>query len=121
MIVVAQDGAGIRRAALEMLEHALSARAVERQLSNVDADDFLQIEKIVPRRTLPDGYYDWAAYLFFLRRKMNDGIQYELKADEAEGLTAISLAVQDFEAKFPRCANCGERGHSPKFCPRRTG
>lgn len=120
MIVVAQDGPGIRKAALELLERSLNAKATERQLASVAADDLEQIAKIAPLGALPEGYYDWAEYLFWLRNKMNAGVRFELKADEAEGLTAIALAAQDFELKHPRCGMCGNRGHSPRFCPQRS-
>ena len=119
MILVSQDVEGIRMAALEIFEESMNSADLERRLSRLGPDD-PQVLKLLPQRDLADGYYDWALYLLWLKSKMNAGVEFEmLYADEAEGLSALSLAMQDFEKKHPRCACCGERGHSARLCPQR--
>jgi NADH pyrophosphatase NudC (nudix superfamily) len=118
MIVVSQDVEGIRAAALEIFEHSLSMERIERQLSRLEPDD-PQREKLLPVRKLSEGYYDWAMYLLWLRNKLAAGIAFsEITADEAEGISAIALAIQDFDRQHPFCGHCGERGfRGMRACP----
>lgn len=118
MILVAQDVEGIRAAALEIFEQSIGTERLERQLSRLPSDD-PQREKLLPASKLSEGYYDWVLYLLWLRNKLAAGIEFkEIMADEAEGLTAIALALQDFEREHPRCCHCGERGfRGMRVCP----
>lgn len=109
---------GVRIAALEIFEESLNSERLQRQISRLKPDD-QQILKLLPTRKLADGYYDWACYLLWLRNKMGAGVKFaEIFADEAEGLSAISLAMQDFEREHPHCPACGQRGYKGmRRCP----
>jgi len=108
-------------AALEILKESLNNERLQRQLSRIEPDD-PQMLKLLPARKLADGYYDWVMYLLWLRNKMSAGVEFgEVFADEAEGITAIALATQDFERDHPQCPACGERGYrGMRRCPNCT-
>jgi hypothetical protein len=110
MIVVAQDVEGLRQAALEIFVQTMENDALERRLGSIAPDDMAQIEKLLPSKTVAPGYYEQALYLLWLEGKMNAGIQFkDIAADEAEGLTALQRARQQFNHDHPPCPHCGTR------------
>jgi hypothetical protein len=107
VIVVSQDVEGVRMAALELLENSLDSEKNQRRLDAISPDDFDQMRKLVPASKLSPGYHDWAIYLFWLERHV--GSIADLRADEADGLSAIQRARQQFEQDHPPCPGCGTR------------
>jgi hypothetical protein len=113
-MVVTQNMDGVRQAALELMVESLKAKDVERVLDNLrqqDADE-VTLAKALPVRSLPDGYYDFASYILWLRSMRDSGSEMTIYADEAEGLRAIEEARQEFESKHPACPQCRTRQYS---------
>jgi hypothetical protein len=105
---------GVRQAALELMVESLRAKDVERVLDNLRAQDADEttLSKALPVRALPDGYYDFAVYILWLRSMRDSGAGMTIYADEAEGLRAIEEARQEFERDHPACPQCHTRQYS---------
>jgi hypothetical protein len=113
MIIVAQDVEGIRLAALQLFEESLREKEMDRVISNASqADDLTALERVVQEQKLSPGYRDWTLYLIWLKGKIDTGVNLEISADEAEGLTALVSARQEFEREHPQCFKCGARQYS---------
>jgi hypothetical protein len=113
-LIVTTDIPGIRQAALELLVESLREEDVERQLDSLREQDAAPeiLAKLAPRRTLADAYYEYAAYILWLRGKRADGIDIEVLADEAEGLSTIEDALREYDRAHPCCPRCGFRQYS---------
>lgn len=108
---VTQDMDGVRHAALELMVESLRAEDVDRVVENLIAQDAdpETLAKALPRRSLPNAYYDYAAYIMWLRSMRDADVDMEILADEAEGLRAIESAWQQYERDHPPCPQCGTR------------
>ena len=110
---VTQDIDGVQQAALELMVESLKEADVDRQVSNLGEDATPeQLAKLMPRRTLADAYYDYASYLLWIRGKLEAGVELEILADEADGLTAVAAAWQEYEHSHPACPRCRTRQYS---------
>jgi hypothetical protein len=101
----------IKGAALELMVESLEEEATERRLRgllnyHVDLEG---LAKAARARSLAAGYYDAANYLMWLRGMIESGVDLELNADEAEGLSFIASARYEFERDHPACPQCGTR------------
>ncbi len=113
MILVSQDVEGVRQAALELFKASLHEKDMDRVIANASqADDLGVLERVVREERLSPGYREWAEYLIWLKGKLDAGVTLELTADEAEGITAVVSARQQFESEHPQCAKCGTRQYS---------
>jgi hypothetical protein len=115
-VIVSQDMESVRQAALELMVESLKEEDTGRQLGSL-----LQQEsevapetliKIVPARKLASGFYEFAAYLMWLRGMNEADVELTIFADEAEGLLALRAARQDFEQSHPACPRCSVRQYS---------
>ncbi len=117
---IAHDLQGVRRAALELMEEALTAEEREAMLDRGWAsawespDPAAAVELIVSgspqlERKLPAGYYEWAAYLFWLEQVRQIAPEMPLAADELDGLVMLTHVRAAFEHEHPPCAGCGAR------------
>ena len=97
---IAEDGKGLRQAALEMMEEESAQMAVTRQ--SLDAHTARE-------RSLPAGYYAWLDYLVELTCHLEAGTASwgDLSAEELVGLEAIGEARREFDRQHPPCASCG--------------
>jgi NADH pyrophosphatase NudC (nudix superfamily) len=116
-MIVTQHMNGIRQAALELMVESLGADDTARQIESIMADDDLMayavsLAKTVPVRTVADGFYDYAAYLFWIRSMIDADVELTVLAEEAEGLRALAVAQQEFERDHPGCPQCGARQYS---------
>ena len=113
MILVGQDLEGIRLAALQLFDESLREKEMDRVISNAaQTEDLSVLERVLPAQKLSPGYRDWVTYLIWLKGKIDTGITFALSADEAEGLTALVGARQEFEREHPCCGRCGARQYS---------
>jgi hypothetical protein len=105
---------GVRQAALELMVESLDAEDVERQLDNLRAQDADEetLAKVMPMRTMADGFYDFASYILWIRGLIDSNVEIPIMADEAEGLRALEAARQEFERSHPACPQCGTRQYS---------
>jgi hypothetical protein len=108
---------GIRQAALELLEESLGADDLARQIENLSAEEDLMtyavaLAKTVPVRSVAAGFYDYAAYLFWIRSMIDADVELTILAEEAEGLRALAIAQREFERDHPACPQCGARQSS---------
>ena len=119
-MIVTQYIEGVRQAVLELMVESLGAEDVERQLDNLRAQDADEstLAKVVPVRTMAEGFYDFAAYLMWMRGKIDAGVGISILADEADGLSAFEAARQEFERGHPPCPQCSARQYSATamFC-----
>jgi hypothetical protein len=116
-MIVTQHMNGIRQAALELMVESLGADDLARQIESIMSGDDLMayavsIAKTVPVRTMADGFYDYAAYLFWIRSMIDADVDITILAEEAEGLRALAAAQHEFERDHPACPQCGERQSS---------
>lgn len=96
-------------AALDLFTQCIDEKNLTRRLENLRGeDDFAQVSKLFPKRELSPGYYEFCLYLLWLERQIAAGVNFELQADEADGLGAIQRARQEFEREHPHCPHCGE-------------
>jgi hypothetical protein len=115
-VIVSRDTESIRQAALELMVESLKREDTERQLGALHDQDAgpEMLLKIVPARKLANGFYDYAAYLMWLRGMIEADVKLPILADEAEGLVAIRVARQEYEQAHPACPGCGARQYSTK-------
>ena len=114
-MIVTQDINAVREAAVELMKESLKEGDIERQIENVllhGGAEESTLAKLMPVRTVADGFYNFATYLMWLRGMMDSGVEIVLTADEAEGLCAIEAARQEFERDHPACPQCGLRQYS---------
>ncbi|MFL6310578.1 MAG: hypothetical protein ACJ71W_00605 [Terriglobales bacterium] len=116
-MIVTQDMNGIRRAALELMVESLGADDLARQIESIMSGDDLMayavsLAKTVPVRTVAEGFYDYAAYLFWIRSMIDADVDITVLAEEAEGLRALASAQQQFERDHPACPQCGAQQYS---------
>lgn len=113
-MIVTQSMDGVRQAALELMKESLGAEDVERQIDNLRAQDADEatLAKVMPVRTMADGFYDFARHIMWIRQMINSGVEISIMADEAEGLCALEAARQEFERQHPACPQCGTRQYS---------
>lgn len=113
-MLVTQNFDAVRQAALELMKESLKAEDIERQIENLLLHDAGEsdLAKIVPVRTMADGFYDFATYILWLRGMIDADVEISVLADEAEGLRAIEAARQEFERDHPECPQCGRRQDS---------
>lgn|GEM_PF-6125091 len=113
-MIVTQDNAGIRTAALELMVESLREEDTNRQLDNLLMQDPSPetVAKLMPARKLADGFYPYASYLMWLRGMIASNIDVSIYADEAEGLREIETAAQQFAREHPACPRCETRQYS---------
>jgi len=116
-MIVTQNTEGIRQAALELMEESLGADDLARQIESLSAEEDLMayavsLAKTVPVRSVASGFYDYAAYLFWIRSMIDADVELTILAEEAEGLRALAAAQQEFERDHPACPQCGARQQS---------
>src|SRR5258708_6692750 len=112
MICVAQDGEGLRIAALELLEESMDApeRARLEKLAETAANSEAVRNSIPVRRTLSRGYYAWLTLMMeCVIQPMESGVAFRLSDLDNEEMIAIR-AVQEARAEFrtlhPPCRRC---------------
>jgi NADH pyrophosphatase NudC (nudix superfamily) len=113
-MIVTQSMESVRQAAYELMVESLKEQDVDRQIDNLllqDAD-VSTLAKVLPVRTMADGFYPCAVYFLKLRQMLDSGIAFSILADDAEGLCAVEAARQDFERDHPACPQCGKRQYS---------
>ena len=122
-MIVTQYMDGVRQAALELMKESLGAEDTERQLDNLCAQDADEatLAKVIPVRTMADGFYDFASYLLWVRGILDANVEMSIAADEAEGLRALEAARQQFERDHPACLQCGRRQYSSTAMRCRNG
>jgi hypothetical protein len=122
-LIVTQYMDGVRQAALELMKEPLGAEDLERQLASLraqDADDSA-MAKLMPVRTMADGFYDFATHAMWLRGMIESKVEVSILADEAEGLRAVEAAMHDFDRDHPACPQCGKRQYSSTAMRCRNG
>jgi len=122
-VIVTHCMDGVRQAALELMKESLGAADVERQLDNLCAQDADEatLAKVIPVRTMADGFYSYAAHILWMRKMIASNVEISVLADEAEGLCAIEDAVHEFERDHPPCPKCGKRQYSSTAMRCRNG
>lgn len=99
------------------MNESLGADDLARQIESLSAEEDLMayavaLAKTVPVRSVASGFYDYAAYLFWIRSMIDADVELTILAEEAEGLRALAAAQQEFERDHPECPQCGARQHS---------
>jgi hypothetical protein len=109
MLSPANDREGVMQAAGQLLDEELAERELRKIESRIrGASNAASLrEKPKPERPLPDGYYSWAEYLFWLSAAMEAGATLVLQKREVEGLAAVTSAKKEFQAHNPPCGACG--------------
>jgi hypothetical protein len=112
MIDVARDIPGLRIAFLEVMEEAAAEPRRQKTLALAQqaSNRARLVESLSPARTLSQGYYSRAEYLFWLRQVLDLGAEIpasELRADELSGLMALEQARGEFERTHVGCPACG--------------
>jgi hypothetical protein len=109
MIDCRRDYQGLRTAAGEMYIESFLRKELDEVLESCTREGAIEaIAKIIPRRTVAHGYYQWVSYLLWLRSvSALPGSGLELMADEAEGLLVVADAEREFRRDHPSCYKCG--------------
>ena len=113
-IYVAQDFAGLRIAASELLEEAFFLPERERieRLAATAANGEAMLAKIPNFRTLSPGYYLWIGYLAeTVEPAASAGFWSppgQMDDDEFLGLQIVKQARTRFREKHPPCGGCGK-------------
>lgn len=122
-IEIAADEAGIRQAAVELLEEAMDAPERERirQHAAMAANAERMLAELPQRRTLSPGYYDWVRYLIEeVEFRVDRGLAASatLDAKDVLGLRALHKARAEFQEKHPACRGCGKNlpDASARYC-----
>lgn len=114
MILVAQDAAGLRQAALELMEESLDAPERERmeQLAQNAQNAEAVRDSVKSRRTLSPGYYLWLDFIASeIAAPLEAGITFravDLDCEELLGLNALREAKAEFRTLHPPCRRCGQ-------------
>jgi hypothetical protein len=123
-LIVSEDTASVRQACIELFEESLHEDDTNRALENLVAQeaDPETLKKALPVRTLVNAFYEYAAYLMWLRGMLSSDVELEILADEAEGLRTLEAARQEFERAHPACPQCRFRQYStaPMTCRNRA-
>lgn len=109
MIDPRRDFIGLRTATDELLQEGYRRPDLQRVLDNSRPDQAAEIiVKLMPMRSVAEGYYVWIGYLCWLRLVMTlPGVLLELNGDEVEGLLILQDAQRKFDNEHPRCHRCG--------------
>lgn len=122
MIQVARDFEGLRVAALELMEEEFQGddrdRLVRRAQDGATNREAM-LAQSAPSRTLSDGYYLRANYLFWLRSL--ELPKASLNAAEESGLRAVAVAFSEFEKSHPGCPHCGMRNEKARITCKSCG
>jgi hypothetical protein len=103
---------GVYDALLQLLEEELEERKTARLIEKAgDASNAGRLHN-KKCRSLADGYYLWAAYLFWLAEAMRAGAIFELQSSELTGLKSVKAARAEFERENPGCRSCGSPNNS---------
>jgi ribosomal protein L40E len=104
-----RDFSGLRIAAGELLDEGYRSPDFKRLVTQARGEAMVGvIEKLMPVRTVAEGYYVWIGYLCWLRLVMTlPGLKLELNADEVEGLLVLQEAQRQFDNNHKRCYHCG--------------
>ncbi|MGH9581047.1 MAG: hypothetical protein ACRD2R_08640 [Terriglobales bacterium] len=107
-----RDRSGMETAFAELFEEAFEAseRARTAALAADAANSEAMLASLKLKRSLADGYYRWAEYIFELEA-MAEAVSFrarELEAAELEGLRALKRARARFQEQHPGCARCGQ-------------
>jgi ribosomal protein L40E len=110
VIDVRRDYAGLRIAAGEMYVEMFVQAELDEVLAATDTPRAAceAVVKMMPRRSIAQGYYGWVGYLQWLRAMCDlPGAGIELLADEAQGLLVLAEAERAFRRTHPACWKCG--------------
>jgi ribosomal protein L40E len=109
MIDCRTDYPGLRTAAAEMYVESFLRKDLDELLEGSTREGAVEaLGKVLPARSVAHGYYQWVAYLMWLRSVTAlPGAQIELMADEAEGLLVLADAEREFRNCHPSCFKCG--------------
>lgn len=97
----------VRRAAAELFNEGFMHAEVQRKVRStpehlrMDAYESLQ-----PKRTVPDGCFDWIDHLVWLE-KMLELVDLQLTASEATGIVELRRERARFQREHPACPQCG--------------
>ena len=123
MIQVSRDYEGLRIAAAELLEEEFSGedrdRAVRRAVNAANREALLA--QAAPARSLADGYYVRAQYLFWLDGVLRVMPIHEMTSTEMGGLNVIREARERFRQEHPHCHHCGAMNERARFVCRKCG
>jgi hypothetical protein len=105
---VERDYPNLAIAAREVFEEGWSFRKVERTLRQNDVRERADlIQKVVGKRTLAEGYYEWVSYLLWLSR-MHEIVEFHgLLFIEVRGIEVVREQKTLFMAAHPGCYKCG--------------
>jgi hypothetical protein len=104
---VTGDVAGVRKAIQEFFNEGFAFPEYEKMARDTQPMHHAEMRaKMLPPRTLADGYYTWVFYLVWLERIL-EVAQISLFAVEAEGLVVLKQERNRFQAKHPPCPHCG--------------
>lgn len=105
---VERDYPNLRIAASEAFEQGWAWHGAMRTLRRgrvADQTEFLQ--RVIPQRSLAEGYYAWIDYLIWLSATHDIVPFRELSAIEVEGIKIIRAARDKFLSDRVRCGKCG--------------
>ena len=107
MIEVTRDAAMLRRAAAEYFnegyEYSTAAPILRDTPPELQAE---AREKLLPKRTVPDGWFTWVSHLVWLERVLEIA-PVPLDAAEVEGLLILKSERTRFQNAHPPCPHCG--------------
>jgi hypothetical protein len=102
----AQDA--LEEAAIELFERSLTSEGRDRAIIHASQhNDLSELERVIEPEKYAPGFSAFLCYLLWLEGMLNIGVEFELYADEAEGLRLLKKARNDFEIEHPRCFSCG--------------
>lgn len=105
----------VQRAIAELFNEGFMASEISRTLENTPPDlRPLAFESMRPKRTVPDGLFEWAHHLFWLE-KLLDIVPVELTAVETVGLIALKQERARFQKTHPSCFKCGMPNEANAF------
>jgi len=97
----------LQQALVFLLEEQLERKEAERSLDRVRGAKNAGRVRQATQRTLSEGYYLWAEYLFWLAEAMRAGAAFQLEARELDGVKLVQSARLQFEREHPACRKCG--------------
>ncbi|ABF42420.1 hypothetical protein Acid345_3419 [Candidatus Koribacter versatilis Ellin345] len=124
MIVVSRDYDGLRIAALELMNEEFQGEDRDRLARRAKAgaaNSEAMLAEAAPARSLADGYYVRADYLFWLDDVLRATTIAQMSAAEVHGLNAVRRARDQFRMEHPNCPHCGAMNERIKIICRKCG